>query len=611
MTEGAKRYVVVFADSIDTTDVPLNELKSLIRIHNPRLVVKETGLSEVLSPPPTLDLPHNIVVEAPENIVHLARFKQSCIISTVEPSGFLHSIIKRSAYIDSCGPLICVSQMDHLSVDTVRADLTRFIQKWNIRSFALSFYTKDTKEKLGGQPGKLDGLLIDQKRFFLRELPFDQAIRQLQDWPGPGELVLDDKAEVDAQLWGYKDVAEGLGGSLGWTYPEKLDEIYLILYQPQYRLRNALYDLDEHREAKPYWKGIDTTPQRLMGAMLNLAQVQENHVIFEPFAHTGTVLHEAAKLRLGGVIFNDKFETQGAEDNLSVLTASVGTLRSVIDDMQRIRQKKSPEEPNLPQIHEVAQKSLVWKENEPYPLHHSITDLTKEHHWLSQLSPRLFFYFVRRFCVEQRIGYTDTNPSYAIYGRYKNESSATLLTAVDEFVKTNLDYLAEYADTREKVGAEFPFRGVTEIGYAPLNRGGFRRLIEGADVDIAEEGFASIDDSSVDAIVTDPPYGYGSFLEQEAIYRLYRRFFEEAFRVLKPGGRIVMCVLDKVKTGKDTLVQVMTAGVVDLANEVAKTSRVSFVTDTLNPFERDALLLSYWKAQHKLNRGILSFRIHK
>lgn len=185
-----------------------------------------------------------------------------------------------------------------------------------------------------------------------------------------------------------------------------------------------------------------------------------------------------------------------------------------------------------------------------------------------------------------------------------------MLNSLEQFIETKLDQLADYARMRENMDHPSTLRGLTDIGYTPISQAVCQSLRGDDNVDIAIRGIP-LDSDTVDAIVTDPPYGYGSDLEDDGARQLYEKFFREAFRVLKPGGRIVMCVLDKVRTGKNVSPDVMTQGVVNLANDVAKDEKVFFLADSLRPSGPDDLLLSYWKAQHKLNRGILSFRIDK
>lgn len=607
MTEEPYSYIIVFTEPIDSTDVQFKELESLLRLSSYQLMdVRDYDRSKPGSTPPSFPS---------KNIVFRRNYKQSCILHTFAPPDLLHQIIKRSAYIHSCGLLVYTKSMDHSSITDIKAALSGFISKNNINSFELSFYTQDL---FGDTAGKQNRLLIDQKRFFLGELPFDQVQKHFEDWKGPGQIEYRTKnninkknESIDARIWGYTDVIVQDEITSCWEYPEKRDEINIVIYRPLYRLKNPLYSIDAAKEAKPYWKGIDTTPQQLMGAMLNLAQVQSGQSILEPFAHTGSLIHEAAKLELKEIVYNDIFETIGAKDNLDILTAPPEDILATVNELKKLIELKDKVDsaPSCSDIKNLVRESLQWQQDKPYPEVTSVEILMRNHKWLNDANLRFLFYIIRRFFIERRIG-NQLNQNVErtlVHGEFRKEGE--LLAALEYFIIEKLDKLKKYAEDRIAIGNEHPSRGLTDVGYKPVSQKRCRYLKDGENVDI-KHGIP-LEDNSIDAVVTDPPYGYGSSQEQDEISQLYKCFFKEAFRVVKSGGNITMCVLDKVRTGKEVRSDLMTEGVVSLANNIAKENHVSFLVDSIRPFSRDTRFLSYWKAQYKLNRGILSFRIAK
>lgn len=164
-------YVFVFTEPIDNTDVQFKELESLLILSSFQLMdVYDISLNRFISNPPDVS-PNN-------NIVYRVKFKQSCILRTLAPIDLLHEIIKRSAYVDSCGPYVYSSKMDKSSITSIRSAMTKFITSNEISSFELSFFTH---EKFSDKAGKKSRLLIDEKRFFLGDLPFDQVQKHFED----------------------------------------------------------------------------------------------------------------------------------------------------------------------------------------------------------------------------------------------------------------------------------------------------------------------------------------------------------------------------------------------------------------------------------------------
>jgi hypothetical protein len=596
------KYIFVFAESTDSTDVQFNELKALLRLADPDLRISTVSV-------PRLE----IARPASPKEAYIGKFRQACILNTYADRSLLYSVAKRGAYIHACGLLLAAKPMEAQSVKETSDAISRHLQAEGIKVCELSFYTEDA---YGKDPGVRRGHLIDESRFFLQDLGFALAREALlENLAGQGVVPRGPDDGCQGRIWIFKDVLPApppLGSD--WTYTEKDDEIYFLMYQPLYMVNNPLYALDQLNEAKPYWKGIDTTPQRLMGAMLNLAEVKKGEVVLEPFAYTGTLPLEAVRLDLSQVYYSDVFESIGANDNINALTDTVDKLEETIAEMRKIMSFEVLDQHQ--EILKVAQQSLFWDPHEAYPLEmRSVEGLMAECPSLRNFASRLFFYLVRRYFVDQRIGQT-TSPDGKIaphYGRREGYATpAEMGQALERRVTQWISLLEAYAESRRELGAERTRRGLTEIGYDPVSREKCVRLKGEVSqgVDLMADGIP-LPNNSVHAIVTDPPYGYGSRAGPQQLHDLYERFFAEAFRVLGNGGRIAMCVLDKVRTGKHTEGELRTQAVVGLANDVARRQGVSFLAPALNPFTREERLLSFWKAKHKLNRGILSFQISK
>jgi tRNA G10 N-methylase Trm11 len=64
------------------------------------------------------------------------------------------------------------------------------------------------------------------------------------------------------------------------------------------------------------------------------------------------------------------------------------------------------------------------------------------------------------------------------------------------------------------------------------------------------KGLPNVPESSVDAVVADPPYGYGDEIPYQDLRQIWVSFIRESLRVLRDGGMLAFCGLDKVKTGR-------------------------------------------------------------
>ena len=84
--------------------------------------------------------------------------------------------------------------------------------------------------------------------------------------------------------------------------------------------------------------------------------------------------------------------------------------------------------------------------------------------------------------------------------------------------------------------------GVSSLGLDvdPLMLRGARKNLTGADVAIADAGHLPLRSSSVDAVVSDLPYGQSVQIRGDSLDLLYDQSLAETVRVLKPGRRAVI-----------------------------------------------------------------------
>ena len=117
-------------------------------------------------------------------------------------------------------------------------------------------------------------------------------------------------------------------------------------------------------------------------------------------------------------------------------------------------------------------------------------------------------------------------------------------------------------------------------------------------------------DGSVDAIVTDPPYGINKMLTAEELLTLYRSFIGETFRILNPKyAQIVISTASESKTGRSVLAVAKARSIIQLI--MVEASRKGFdFTFSSKSWPGDFLNSPYyWRSERGVDRSILHFSL--
>lgn len=130
-----------------------------------------------------------------------------------------------------------------------------------------------------------------------------------------------------------------------------------------------------------------------------------------------------------------------------------------------------------------------------------------------------------------------------------------------------------------------------------------------------------IRDNSIDLIVTDPPYGYGgsvSEADEKHLVDAYRVFFREFLRVLKDGGRLVLAVLDKIRTGKVINPQLTTGKLIYRLWDTARLMDIELepvlqwkAMPVSHWEDKTRINVFHWRGSSVLNRAIVAVRVCK
>ncbi|RMF05699.1 hypothetical protein D6764_04050 [Candidatus Woesearchaeota archaeon] len=564
-------YLFVFENKNEKTDVPQYELASLLRNRagygqlrrgdfSPKGMIKRNK-AENLRPTPD-DLPYSF-----KKTGILYPLEQTCILSSREPldEKTMQDIIGMSGYIHSAGELLIGGKWDSISL----SDIEKALKEIEDGRIGIEMWTEKNMPSEG-----LEGIAIDSRRYMLDNLPIMNQFARIQE---RYELV-----NVDRVVTLIKDVHHG-GDT--W-YHGSGDDTYLLAFSPQIRKFSPLQELDEN---KPYWKGIDTTPQQLMAAMLNLAGLKSGGYYLDVFGGMGTSMIEATKDFPAKAYHNDIMEVEGALDNFRFLTMNPDKMLEVVKNLSAMR---SSDRRRFEKIKELAtlgiDRSRVGSERAYPDMEPSAKILREEPILRDNFENRLMFYLIRR-------------------GLYRE---ADLDGGLYDKVSEILESLRRYAENMYKATVEHPEgvwkkNGVIYTARAPRNEKGVFQTLE-YNV-MQKDAFSNIPESSIDAIVTDPPYGFGTDANPQEIVNTYENFLRHAFRILKNGGGLSFCVLDKVKTGKEVNEMLTSEGIKHMIDRVASENDVGIASDT---FEGEDKML-YWKSKHKLIRGIVNIKVAK
>lgn len=631
------KTVIIFQEPHQRTDLPRGELLSIlellyeemkyevieinsINVNNnvPRWLINDSK-TNIHADKDHFDYELEYLLKDENSNMALIYFLEQC---TVIHSNFLIDnleVIKRAAYIQSIGEEIFLTEWDSLSVDYITNKFIEF-GKNKKKYYPINFYTKSENDT---HNEKLELILIDDKRFHIGDLSFKVAKEKIIKEYDNALQNLNIINSGDGNIFVLKDsVKKRLVGSLVNLYQERNVFEFAIGYLSLFKKDNPIHLLDNLNEAKPFWAGIFTTPHRLINSMLNLAKLNKGSSVVDPFCHTGTVAIEAAQLGCN-ITCADISEPLGAEDNFKFLCSGSEHFRKVktelsdicndfqahrayydlASDSATINSHGMPEVSNDMQIEKLLQKNNF-----------ELIDL-------NTLSNRLFFYIVRRYELQRIRGFDSE------YQEGVEKVKEFLALNVDEKLPPKGGYdlcsrqFIEFERAFNSTGnpilkkSDLEFKDIfcdshyltPRIGIHHLTNEFNAKFIK-ADITKGIDQYG-INKSSIDAVVTDPPYGYGEGLAKEEIKDLYINLFEKSFYWLKSDGFLVFCALDKVKTGR-TKGLLFTEDIIMLANKIARKNKIKFLSRNIYPLSQN-IPIYYWKSKYALNRSIIVFNIFK
>ena len=315
-------FLFVFTKPIERTDISKGELISLIELQKSDAVIRVESYdiyeSKFLEP--------NGIDTDEEDFTYIFFLSQSAIVT----SNFdfdIEEIIRRSGYIHSCGKFIFSTKWADLSIQKIEEEVVAFCTKEKYWHKTVFYKASENRIK-----SKLEALLIDDSRYHIKNQSFHFAADSLETNLNQrqGKLKLPYKSEHIFIILEKLKVNDNT--MLSGLYEGRDIVDYSVCYLSEYKKDNPIHEMDDLKELKPFWAGIFTTPHRLMNAMLNIAKVDENSTILDPFCHTGTLVIEASQIGCN-IIACDLMGGNGAKDNYDFFCKGAENFLTLVEEI--------------------------------------------------------------------------------------------------------------------------------------------------------------------------------------------------------------------------------------------------------------------------------------
>lgn len=557
------------------------------------------------------------------------------------------SLCGLSGYVHSCGRLVYseaanVTRPDQF-IQAVDSHLSSHPSERSVffSVYAHEDFTKFDREYESELRDGLDDVKIYVEKFYMGQLRLVQVLAQMRERfgerlfiPDPGnynvkhkQLREGDDIEPSRTLWLISDrpIIERAQHSV-----ERIliadDERYFICYDQLLTNENPFHIFDEN---KPAWKAHTTIPHTLVGAMINLSRPwwprEHKAIICDPFVGTGTSCMEVMKF--------EEAEAKGSdldysapllfEDNLHFFSCPQEELELYVKAMQAITKgDKGQEEFIDPRTqtnpvmdgHSVA-SAFDWATRTVHELRDShpgdfedlprelVEVLHKRHRF-----ERLFFYVARRALIRHLAAF-ERDPDDWVAAFCKERA---VLARQFTDLKNAGKRLEDSAKDRSRPIVRYQGSYSDACGINPdflrsaANPDTIRSIVQVQNADDLPPGV-------YDVIVADPPYGFNTEENPEDLARLYSRILDSMIGALKNEGQLVICLLDRSHTGRQSLFFTNKEVVIHQVLVKAEAAGFEVIMPTGRVPEPASLYRPpyYWESIRALRRSILHFRLRR
>jgi hypothetical protein len=667
-----RAYFFLFRKNLKVTNIQFAELLSLIRSHNYAL---DTGKPihelQFLSVTEFYDAIRELVSSFPRDLVEprsryelIAKMYCSLIARHVVLDSFFGScavflppnleidlslICAHSGYVHSCGINIYTRKIDKAKKRSFFAALERHLSRRrdNLRPVFFMVYAHEdfTKNERAAKKeylrNGLDDVKIYIEKFYMaaeRLIDVVEDMRKRFD----GRLILPPAGENPGKAKANNEVCDQtrtlwllVDHSISDGIKQRGEDRFYICYEQQYLNESPFQLFDEN---KPAWLTPTTIPHTLLAAMMNLTELSRINrgtvVLSDPFVGTGTTWLESTRIQQLIAHCTDKsdFAPLMIRDNFDFFCQSAEELRKLKDDLELIiRHLETPTPSQLASESQRIFGDYKWaisfydglvSGNGNYTVAVENSAKVKE---LSKETPfkRLLFYLtlrtIGRSSVSIRHGTQKWGLAYAIQARHlagqisllsevrTREEQATVKQVQAFSIFQSVYSLGCTLSRKELIAFRKKIGLLTGKQQGPLTFGVYNVLGN------QRSAKSSLKPDSCDVIITDPPYGFNTDDDLEALARLYAHSIEKMIMALKNDGQLVLCLLDRSHTGRRspyfTHKELITQQVLSIA-ERARPKREVIIPAYAVPKQRDLFRPPYyWESDRALRRAILHFRI--
>jgi len=543
----------------------------------------------------------------------------------------LLSICANSGYIHSCGHKIYSSNVYTANKDSFFDELTKYLNKYCANSKPVifgvlsheDFPKRDPNVRIELRDG-VNEVKVYLEKYYMGSNSLVNILQKIkEEHKFKNRLKVLNPTEIDIEIEKFKNVETSKSI---WLIIDKSiernnikfpgEDRHFICFERCFNNRNPFHFFDEN---KPAWIAHTTIPHTLVGAMINITKPlwpKDYEINFgDPFVGTGTTQLEMLKYKKNrNISINcsdiDKFVPILVKDNLEFFAMPSDKLSLFCKELNDLL-KDLNEESNDSQV-QISNKpfmeSFIWasktaldssgiKKFKSSFSSENLEDL--ENH---NLFDRILFYLALR-----------TNRRHGPSLKREKEDWITAYDIEANLLIHQIQELIRLKNDENKVkyiqGSICVFQGDRSYSCSIYSDHLAEQCNNIRKVEVCDA--RKLEANHYNLIITDPPYGFNTKEETLELAELYADVIKYMVKALKSDGQLVICLPNRIHTGKQSLFfthkELVIRQVLIAAEEQNRE-----VINTIEKLPKPKKIFTgpyYWESKRSLQRSILHFRI--